>query len=148
MGETELACEEGSGLSLLACDVNDLAVVSSMLQDAIVTVADMVFLEKDQSFVMVLNRFRWEVPSGEFAGERINAGLRFDCVNRVQFRNISRENRERFAAILSVTYNSGVVLVSFSGEGAIRLEVSKLICALRDFDKAWPTIWRPEHKVS
>ena len=35
----------GSKLSLIACDVPDLAVISSMLQDAIVMVADMVYLE-------------------------------------------------------------------------------------------------------
>ena len=134
-------------LSLLARDAPDLAVISSMLQDAIVTVADMVYLEREQSFIMVINRFRWEASTDEAAGERINAGLRFDRVQRVQFRKIDREHRERFAVLLSVAYDSGVVMMRFSGDGAVRLEVSELLCALSDFDEAWPTIWRPEHQT-
>jgi len=134
-------------LSLLARDVPDLAVISSMLQDAIVTVADMVYLEREQSFIMVINRFRWEASTNEAAGERINAGLRFDRVKRVQFSKIDREHRERFAVLLSVAYDTGVVMMRFSGDGAVRLEVSELLCALSDFDEAWPTIWRPEHQT-
>ncbi len=139
--------EDGRKLSLLARDVHDLAVISSMLQDAIVPVADMVYLERKQSFIMAINRFRWEVPTDESAGERVNAGLRFDHVQRVQFRKIDREHRERFAVLLSVAYDSGVVMMQFSGDGAVRLEVSELVCALSDFDEAWPTIWRPEHQT-
>ena len=139
--------EDARKLSLLARDAHDLAVISSMLQDAIVPVADMVYLEKEQSFVMVINRFRWEAPTDDAADERVNAGLRFDRVQRVQFRKIDREHRERFAVLLSAAYDTGVVKMQFSGDGAVRLEVSELLCALRDFDEAWPTIWRPEHQT-
>ena len=139
--------EDGRKLSLLARDAHDLAVISSMLQDAIVPVADMVYLEKEQSFIMVINRFRWEAPTDDAADERVNAGLRFDRVQRVQFRKIDREHRERFAVLLSAAYDTGVVKMQFSGDGAVRLEVSELLCALRDFDEAWPTIWRPEHQT-
>ena len=139
--------EYGKKLSLLARDVHDLAVISSMLQDAIVPVADMVYLEKEHSFIMMINRFRWEAPTDDAADERVNAGLRFDRVQRVQFRKIDREHRERFAVLLSVAYDSGVVMMQFSGDGAVRLEVSELLCVLSDFDEAWPTIWRPEHQT-
>ena len=139
--------ENGTKLSLFACDVPDLAVISSILQDAIVTVADMVYLEREQSFIMVINRFRWEASTDEAAGERINAGLRFDRVKRVQFRKIDREYRKRLAVSLSVAYDTGVVMMRFSGDGAVRFEVSELLCALSAFDEAWPTIWRPEHQT-
>ena len=139
--------EDGRKLSLLARDVQDLAVISSMLQDAIVPVVDMVYLEREQSFILALNRFCWETPTDEAADKRVNAGLRFDRVQRVQFRKIDREHRERFAVLLSVAYDSGVVTMQFSGDGAVRLEVSELLCALSDFDEAWPTIWRPEHQT-
>ena len=95
----------------------------------------------------MINRFRWEASTYEAAGERINAGLRFDHVQRGQFRNIDREHRERFAVLLSVAYDSGVVIIRFSGDGAVRLEVSDLRCVLSDFDEAWPTVWRPEHQT-
>ena len=139
--------ENGRKLSLLARDLTDLAVISSMLQDAIVMLAEMVYLEREQSFIMVSNRFRWEASTDEAAGERINAGLRFDRVKRVQFRKIDREHRERFAVLLAVAYDSGVVMMRFSGDGAVRLEVSEVLCALSDFDEAWPTVWRPQHQT-
>lgn len=137
--------DETARLSLLGRDVNDLAVVSSMLQDAIVPVADMAYLEKEHAFVMAVNRFRWELPAGESGGERVHSGLRFDTVKRVQFRNVDREDREQFASILSIAYDNGVVVIHFAGTGAIRLEVDELLCALKDFDQSWPTIWRPDH---
>ena len=140
-----MPCKDGRKLSLLARDVHDLAVISSMLQDAIAPVANMVYLEREQSFIMAINRFRWEAPTDEAAGERVNAGLRFDSVKRVQFRKIDRQHRERFAVLLSVAYDSCTVMMQFSGDGAVRLEVSELLCVLSDFDGAWPTIWRPEH---
>ena len=132
----------------MACDADDLAIVSSMLQDAIVTAADMVFLKKEHAFVMAINRFRWEVPVVGSAGERVNAGVRFDHVIQVQFRNIDRGNRERFAAILSVEYESSLVMIRFSGNAVVRLKVSELNCILRDFGESWPTIWRPKHEVT
>ena len=110
-------------------------------------VADMVYLVSEQSFITVINRFRWEASTYEAAGERINAGLRFDLLQRVQFRKIDCEHRERFAVLLTVAYDSGVVIIRFSGDGAVRLEVSELLCVLSDFDEAWPTVWRPEHQM-
>ena len=137
--------DEKSKLGLLSRDVNDLMVVSSMLQDAIVPVIDMAYLENERAFVMAVNRFQWEQPARDAAGERIHSGLRFDTVNRVQYRNVDRHARDRFAAILSIAYDDGIVMIHFSGNGAVRLEVDELLCALKDFDRSWPTIWRPNH---
>jgi hypothetical protein len=137
--------DENSKLSLLSRDVNDLMVVSSMLQDAIVPVVDMAYLENDCAFVMAVKRFQWEQPASDAAGERIRSGLRFDMVKRVQYRNVDRQVRDRFAAILSIAYDDGIVVIHFSGNEAVRLEVDELFCALQDFDHPWPTIWRPVH---
>ncbi len=136
---------EHSQLSLLARDIQDLSVLSAMLQDAIVPLFDMAYLEKDRAFVAALNRFRWEAAAQEAAGERVHAGLRFDKVNRVQFRNVDRADRDAFVSFLSVVYDEGVVVIHFSGGGAVRLEVDELNCSLRDLDEPWPTIWRPNH---
>ena len=137
--------DEKSKLGLLSRDVNDLMVVSSMLQDAIVPVIDMAYLENERAFVMAVNRFKWEQPASDVAGERIHSGLRFDTVKRVQYRSVDRQARGRFAAILSIAYDDGIVMIHFSGNGALRLEVDELLCVLKDFDHSWPTIWRPDH---
>ena len=78
---------------LSARTVEDLAVVAALLQDAIVPLGDMAFLAEERSFVLALNRFRWEADDGAPARERTHSGLRFDCVRRVRYRGIgsSRE---------------------------------------------------------
>ena len=51
-------------LKLLALDEEDLQVVSSHLQDAVVRVGDMVFLPSQKRFVAIVNRFDWESATG------------------------------------------------------------------------------------
>lgn len=133
-------------LRLKAVDIEDLSVIATMAQDAIAPVGDIAFLPDDGSFIMALNRFRWESRnSGEKSGERIHAGLRFDTVKRVTFRGIDRKDRGRFLELLTITCDEGAVMLHFAGGGAIRLEVEKLACALSDLDEPWPTVWAPDH---
>ena len=54
-------------LKLIAKTEEDLKVVSAHLQDAIANVSDIARLEKNQIFLMQLNRFMWEdVEKGVF----------------------------------------------------------------------------------
>ena len=104
----------GSGLlKLRAHDAEDLAVVSSLLQDAIVPAKEMTFLAAERRFVMVANRFMWErqpdsplsppnVPGAEAKArgedvsfneianaplyERVHCGVTFDKVKAVKAR--------------------------------------------------------------
>ena len=48
-------------LRLLARDEDDVAVVSALLQDAIIPGADMEFKRKTNQFFIVANRFCWEI---------------------------------------------------------------------------------------
>ena len=47
-------------LKLLALDEEDLIVVSSHLQDAVMRVGDMAYLPSQQRFAAIVNRFDWE----------------------------------------------------------------------------------------
>ena len=51
--------EEKNSLKLIGKNENDLKVISAYLQDSIVIIKDIVFLKKNKTFVMVLNRFMW-----------------------------------------------------------------------------------------
>ena len=97
-GEGE-AVAAASALKLRAEDADDIAVLSAVLQDALVTVGEMAWLADERRFVLVANRFRWE-PEG--AGERRDfertlSGLRIDGVTSVQRRGFYRA-RERILA--------------------------------------------------
>jgi len=119
-----------------------------MLQDALVPLGYITFLADEKSFVMAVNRFRWE--RGDAARERIVSGLRFDAVRNVRYRGIDRRDRSGFLSLLTMSYegdaDGGAVVMQFSGGGAIRLEVGGLYCALGDFGEAWPTLWQPDHE--
>lgn len=108
-------------------------------------VFDVVYLEKEATFALVVNRFCWEDCETVTPGKRVHAGLRFDWVNKAQYRQIDQSGPDRFISPLSIAYDAGVFVLHFAGGAAIRLEVDGLLCVLKDLDVPWPTIWRPEH---
>jgi hypothetical protein len=159
-------------LRLSARDADDLAVIASCVQDALVPVVDMAFLSEERRFVLALNRFCWDQlgvrklaerqadPSSHARSgdapfweegdkgpvfERVLSGLRFESVTAVRTKGIDLRNRDRILELLTIHAEPGVVLLVFSGSAIIRLEVDELRCYLEDFGDAWPTRWRPRH---
>ena len=130
-------------LRLRAEDLGDLTVIAAAVQDALVPAGDIAWLRDEGSFVMALNRFRWEAEDKQH--ERVHAGLRFDHVRLVQYRGIDHRDRGSFLELLTIACDEGRVVLHFAGGAAIRLEVEKLVCALGDLDEPWPTAWKPEH---
>ena len=76
-----------SALKLRAEDGEDIAVLSAVLQDALVAVGEMAWLPDEHRFVLVANRFRWEPDDpAPRRFERTLAGLAAEgetVVNRV-----------------------------------------------------------------
>jgi hypothetical protein len=141
---------EAKPLKLRARVVDDLTIVSAALQDALVPLGDITHLPDEKSFMMVVNRFRWESGAGQ--PERTHAGLRLDAVRRVQYRGIDRTDRTQFLSLLTIAFDGGedeegVVVIHFAGGGAVRLEVGGLYCVLADLGQSWPTQWTPEHEA-
>jgi hypothetical protein len=64
-------------LKLIALDEEDLAVVSSLLQDAVLRVADMTYVPGQKRFA-VLNRFDWEKATKRAARTIGGGGRRSD----------------------------------------------------------------------
>src|SRR5436189_2142552 len=93
-------------LKLIALDEEDLAVVSSLLQDAVVRVADMTYLPGQKRFAAVLNRFDWEKAlSGDGKSyRRRRTALRFDRVFAAQLKNIKPRAGERILLLLVVRF--------------------------------------------
>jgi hypothetical protein len=137
------------GLKLRAEDAEDLAVISAILQDALVTVGEMAYLPEDKRFVLIANRFRWEPDiAGERKDfERILTGLRVDGVTRVQRRGFSLRDQDGLLALLAIGIDDGALFFLFAGGASIRLEIERLLCHLEDLGEPWPTKWRPRHPV-
>ena len=138
-------------LKLKAVDGDDLAVISGALQDAIIPIS---YEPVTRQFVFAANRFRWESGTGDHGrmpAERVHAGVTFSNVTAVRRRGIDFRDRSAFLNLLSVAcvadadQDGPVVELTFSGDTAIRLETTGLLCHLEDFGEPWPTQWRPQH---
>jgi hypothetical protein len=136
-------------LKLRAEDEEDLAVVSTILQDALVPVGEMVYLPEEKRFVLVANRFKWEAPPlpGGKLYERAHIGIAFDEVEGVKIRGFERADHDRILHVLAVRAQPGAVVFDFSGNGSMRLEVGRILCHLEDIGEPWPTRWRPRHPL-
>jgi hypothetical protein len=142
-------------LKLVAFDVDDLAVVSAHVQDAVLKVRDMTFLPKEQRFAAVINRFVWEKPAeGTFrkSWERRRAGFHFDRVLAVRSTGIDRSNPEAVLDLLAIAFDvkeepTGTVTLIFAGGGAIALDVECIEASISDLGPAWTTACCPEHQL-
>ncbi|HUB95945.1 MAG TPA: DUF2948 family protein [Stellaceae bacterium] len=136
-----------SALRLRAVDADDLQVLSAILQDSLVPVAEMAYLPDEQRFALVANRFRWEpgVDGIRRQFERTLTGLCVDSVVSVQRRGFSPSDGDRILALLALRAEGKVLTLHFAGGSAIRIEVERIACRLDDLGEPWPTRWRPRH---
>jgi hypothetical protein len=129
-------------LKLRAGDGDDLAVISAMVQDALVPLADLAYLAEDRRFVLALNRFRWDEPNPP---TRTHALLTIQQVASVQSRGLNRHQPDLIHNILSLTWADGALEIAFSGGGTVRLAADALDCALEDVGEPWPAAAIPAH---
>ena len=140
-------------LKLVALDGDDIEVVSTHLQDAVIKAADIHWRPSENRVVVGLNRFDWEAANGsapEFRRRR--AALRFERVLSCRCRNLDAVQKEQVLNLLAVEFNrkdepAGTVLLTFSGGGALRLDVECLEVELADLGPCWSTDCCPEHAV-
>jgi len=139
-------------LRLRAQDLEDLTVIGTMVQDALAPAGDMRLLKDTRQFVIVLNRFQWEKAGETGPYSRTLCGLRFDGVQRVQFRGIDWHDPDKVMSFLAIAYSEEPdqafesVVIHFAGGAAVRILVDSLQCALDDLGEPWPTQWKPEHE--
>ena len=123
---------------LIALDADDLAVISTHVQDARVQAADIIWRQAEKRLVVGMNRLDWEQTlKGETEPRRLIAALRFDRVLSCKSRNIDLEAGETTLELLGIEFHpsdppGGSAVLMFSGGGALRLDVECLECELAD----------------
>lgn len=138
-------------LKLVALDRDDLDVVSTHLQDAIVCVSDVHWRPAEKRLVISLARFDWEGTLNDAPQfQRRSTALRFDRVTSFKCRNIECSNKQAILNLLAVEFDEvdppgGVVTLIFSGGAALRLEVECLECELVDLGPVWAATCCPKH---
>jgi len=137
-------------LKFVVLDEEDLEVVSAHLQDAVLKVGDVHWRPQENRVVVALNRFDWEAAqNGEPEYRRRRTALRFERVLSCKCRDIGDTVLNLLAVEFAETdAPAGTVTLTFSGGGALRLEVECLEAELADLGPSWPTGARPVHALS
>jgi Protein of unknown function (DUF2948) len=138
-------------LKLVALDRDDVEIISTHLQDAVLKVADIRWRPNENRLVLGVNRFDWEgALEKDPEYRRRRAVLRFDRVLNLKCRNVDPKDGEAVLNLLAVEFAetaspAGVVTLVFSGGAALRLEVECLEAELADLGPVWTTAACPSH---
>lgn len=144
-------------LKLVALDKDDIEVVSAHVQDALVKIADILWKPREQRFLVAFDRFDWmnaiEVNGNKGISpdhRRCRTALRFERVKACRCRGLDQANKDATLNLLAVEFvendaPAGTVLLTFSGGGAIRLEVECLEAELADLGEAYAAVICPDH---
>lgn len=123
---------------LIAMDADDLAVISAHVQDAAVSVGDIIWRQGEKRLVVGMNRLDWDQTiSGEVTPRRLVSALRFDRVMACKSRDIDLDRPDRALELLGIEFNpseppGGSAVLLFAGGGALRLDVECLEVELAD----------------
>jgi hypothetical protein len=140
-------------LKLVALDNDDIEVLSAHVQDSVVRIGDIMWRPAERRLIVVINRFDWEgAQSLSPPFRRRRAALRFERVNAFKHRNIACAEKEALLNLLAVEFiptdtPAGQVKLTFSGGGALRLDVECLEAELVDLGPEWATAACPAHVV-
>ena len=139
-------------LKFIALDSEDLEVVSTHLQDAVVRSSEVLWRPEEHRLVVALNRFDWEAATNRSPEyRRRRAALRFERVQSCKCKGLKPPaGEDAVLNLLSVEFTqtdepAGVVTLHFSGGGALRLEVECLEAELADLGPTWTTAACPAH---
>ena len=94
-------------LKFVALDRDDIEVVSTHLQDALVKVADIVWRPQEKRLVITLSRFDW--PSAEGTRpqlRRCQSALRFERVNSCKCRCVNPAGKDAVLNLLAVEFTA------------------------------------------
>ena len=125
-------------LKLIALDADDLAVISTHVQDARVQTSDIIWRQDAKRLVIGMNRLDWEQTlSGAAEPRRLIAALRFDRVLACKSRNIDLDRPDNTLELVGIEFHEheapgGSALLMFAEGAAIRLDVECLECELTD----------------
>ena len=125
-------------LKLIALDADDLAVISTHVQDARVQAADIIWRQAEKRLVIGMNRLDWaQTLHGQTEPRRLLSALRFDRVLACKSRRIDLAGSDTVLELIGIEFHpteppGGSALLLFSHGGALRLDVECLECELTD----------------
>jgi len=144
-------------LKMLALDDDDLKVMSSYAQDAVLKADAIEYFPPEKLLALPVNRFAWEAKSARRwffkKFERRNAVLHFNRVTNVKSIGIDRDDASQVLSLLAITFApdaklgapSGTIDLTFAGDAALVLDVECVEAKLTDLGGAWSASRKPRH---
>lgn len=141
----------GDRVRLRAGDVEDLAVIAACLQDARVTLKEMVYQPEERRFLAAFTRYRRELQEDPTSCEgltEIATALTLEGIDEVKHRGLDPEVPERELTLLTIATMPGrerlihVDLV-FEGDAQIQLRTDTISARLDDFGEVRPAAVSP-----
>lgn len=133
-------------LNLGAMDVEDLKVLSALVQDAVFPISEMSWRPKTRQLAFLVNRLRWEDVAMAGARkrpvERVQSLIVIDHVDGVSSQGVDRSDKDIILSVLSLTFEPGEdadghVVLTLAGDGALRAQVEALEVNLRDVTRPY-----------
>mgnify|MGYP001977146579 FL=1 len=145
--------EKKNRIKLIGKNEEDLKIISAYLQDSVVISRDIIYLKKNRTFIMILNRFMWEdAEKGVFRqNKRIRCAIKFEEVINVKSKKISQKNNKKALEFLAIKSNLEQdnfynVKIFFSGGGIITISCEIIEVFMNDLGKPWNVKHFPTHK--
>ena len=140
-------------INLGALDPDDLKVIASLVQDAVLPASEMRWDRKARRFALLVNRLRWEdAGSSRHGVERVRSLLVFDTVQQVASQGVPQGDAETVLSLLDISFEeteapSGHIMLTLAGDGAVRLTVEALDVTLKDVTRPYgaPSGQAPSH---
>ncbi|MDP5306052.1 DUF2948 family protein [Paracoccus spongiarum] len=142
-------------IALRAEDAEDLRIMSALVQDAVLTGADIRHDARQRRLALLINRFRWEDADQARAEgrpfERVRALLVVNDVLGLQSDGIARDEATVLELLalewLPGADGTGRLSLSFAGDGTLMAEVECINLDLRDMTRPYvaPSGRAPAH---
>lgn len=143
-------------LRLRAENVEDLQVLSTLLQDAVGQSGDIAWMPRRRRLALLVNRFRWEdAPRAERQGrpvERVRAVLVIDGALGVRANGMDPRDRDLVLSLLALSFEpgedgTGTLRLTLSGYGEIAIDIETIEVSLRDVTRPYvaPSGRQPVH---
>jgi hypothetical protein len=133
-------------LRLRATDAEDLAVIAACLQDARVSVREMLFSPDERRFAAAFVRYRRESQADWSSCEGLtecSSALVFEGIESVKYRGLDPATPDRELSLLTIATEPGKerlihVDLVFEADVHIQLRTDAIDCRLDDFGPAEP----------
>jgi len=136
-------------LKLKFLDKDEIKIFSTLCQDGIFSIDEIIYNKRDKVLIATFSRFCWEFVEKKIKDKtfyRVVSGLRICNVNKVNYVNKDKIDTSKFINLLSVNNQENEILLNFSSDITIKLLVEKIEIYLDDIDMPWPTGKKPMHK--